>query len=94
MSQEQPCGIRLRYLTDVFTDRIGAGDRPYHCFLLRGIDKEEPDEYEFNRVVFGVNASPFVAQFVSQEHAPRYKSQYPLASETVLKSETTEQVVG
>ncbi|XP_064650007.1 uncharacterized protein LOC135501694 [Lineus longissimus] len=76
------CDISQMYL------QIGLApeDRPYHRFLWRGEDKEEPNEYEFNRVVFGVNASPFLAQFVSQEHARKYKSQYPLASETVLKS--------
>ena len=45
----------------------------------------EPDIFEFDRVVFGVNASPFQAQFVAQEHAKRHQSEIPLAAET-LKS--------
>ena len=34
-------------------------------------------EYEFNRLVFGVNLSPFLAQFVSRYHAKMHKKQYP-----------------
>ena len=40
--------------------------------------KENPSVFEFERVVFGVNSSPFLAQFVIQEHA--------LGAETVLKT--------
>ena len=47
---------------------------------------EEPSEYEFNRVVFGVNALPFLAQFVSQENSRKYAFDFPLAAETVLNS--------
>ena len=42
--------------------------------------------FEFNRVVFGVNSSPFQAQFVAQEHARRHQSIFPSANETVLRS--------
>ena len=45
-----------------------------------------PDEYEFNRVVFGVNSSPFQAQSVAQTHAEKHKDEFPMAAETVLKS--------
>ena len=27
--------------------------------------EKEPSEYEFNRLVFGINSSPFLAKFVS-----------------------------
>ena len=50
------CDIAEMYL------RIGiaAEDKPYHRFLWRGIDQSrQPDVYEFGRVVFGVNSSPF-----------------------------------
>lgn len=33
-----------------------------------------------------MNLSPFQAQFVAQEHAKRYQSEFPLAAETILKS--------
>jgi len=39
--------------------------------------KQKPERYEFNRLVFGINSSPFLAQFVSQFHAKRYKEEYP-----------------
>ena len=41
---------------------------------------------EFKRVVFGVNLSPFLAQFVIQEHAQKHQSEFPLGAATVLKS--------
>ena len=62
-------------------------DKPFHRFLWRDLNQgKPPDTYEFNRVVFGVNASPFLAQFVSRHNAIRHMSKYPLATETVLKS--------
>ena len=62
-------------------------DKPYHRFLWRNIDQsKEPDEYEFNRLVFGINASPFQAQFVVQQHAKSLENEYRLAADTVLKS--------
>ena len=42
--------------------------------------------FEFEQVVFGVNSSPFLVQFVIQEHARKHQSQFPLGAETVLKS--------
>ena len=48
--------------------------------------QKEPEEFHFNRVVFGVNSSPFHAQFVSQFHAEKHKGELPLAAETVSKS--------
>ena len=42
--------------------------------------------YEFCRLVFGVNCSPFLAQYVAQRHAETYRDTYPLAAETILKS--------
>lgn len=45
-----------------------------------------PDVYEFDRVVFGVNSSPFQAQFVLQHHAKQYQCKFPMAAETILKS--------
>ena len=48
--------------------------------------KETPSVFEFERVVFGVNSSPFLAQFVIQEHTRKHQSQFLLGAETVLKS--------
>ncbi|XP_052271566.1 uncharacterized protein LOC127872276 [Dreissena polymorpha] len=69
--------------------RIGIdhADKPYHRFLWRGMNQNRsPDIYEFDRVVFGVNSSPFQAQYVLQQHARENLSAFPLAAETILKS--------
>ncbi|XP_015765556.1 PREDICTED: uncharacterized protein LOC107344425 [Acropora digitifera] len=66
---------------------IAPEDRPFHRFLWRDVDQEKvPEEYKFSRVVFGVNSSPFLAQFVTQQHAETHRTEYPLAAETALKS--------
>ena len=41
---------------------------------------------EFTQLVFGVNASAFLAQCVSQFHAMSFRQTHPRASETILKS--------
>lgn len=49
--------------------RIGITpeDKPFHRFFWRDTDAcRQPDVYEFDRVVFGVNSSLFLAQFVLQ----------------------------
>lgn len=62
-------------------------DRPYQQFLWRDVKpSEKPDVYEFSSVVFGINSSPFQAQFVAQTHAEANRETYPMAAETVLKS--------
>ena len=61
-------------------------DQPFHRFLWRQSQEDQPQIYEFNRLVFGVNASPFLAQFISQYNARKYESLYPLAANTVLTS--------
>ena len=61
-------------------------DQPYLRFLWRESPERPVETYQFTRLVFGVNASPFLAQFVSQHNAVRFAKIYPLASETVLKS--------
>ena len=69
--------------------RIGIlpEDKPYHKFLWRGTNQNRtPDVYEFDRVVFGVNSSPFQAQFVLQQNAKKYKDSFPMAAETIEKS--------
>ena len=60
------CDIEDMYL------RIGIteSDKPYHRFLWKKMDESHSSEvYEFDRVVFGVNSSPFQAQFVLQQHS-------------------------
>ena len=65
---------------------MDEGDRPFHRFLWRGMDQsQEPDTYQFASLVFGVNSSPFLAQFVTQHHARQMSEKLPIAAETVLK---------
>ncbi|XP_053402917.1 uncharacterized protein LOC128558105 [Mercenaria mercenaria] len=45
-----------------------------------------PIRYEFKTLVFGVNASPFLAQYVSRHNAELHKEEYPRAAETVFSS--------
>ncbi|XP_015769363.1 PREDICTED: uncharacterized protein LOC107347901 [Acropora digitifera] len=66
---------------------IAPEDRPFHRFLWRDLDQRKAlEEYEFGRVVFGMNSSPFLAQFVTQRHAETHRTQYLLAAEAALKS--------
>ena len=77
------CDIAEMYL------QIGVAekDKKYLRFLWRDLDQSRPpDVFEFNRVVFGLNSSPFLAQFVTQQHAEKFASVYPRAATTIQKS--------
>ena len=77
------CDIAEMYL------RIGISpeDQIYHRFLWRGCEHfRKPDVFEFDRVVFGVNSSPFQAQYVLRQHAKKFQGDYPIAAETILHS--------
>ena len=77
------CDIAEMYLRI----EIASEHRPFHRFLWRDLDQQKvPEEYEFSLVVFGVNSSPFLAQFVTQRHAETHRTEYPLVAETTLKS--------
>ena len=77
------CDIKEMYLQI----KLQPEDQPYHRFLWWNFEMhKEPDTFEFDCMVFGVNASPFQAQFVAQEHAKKYQSEFPLAADTILKS--------
>ena len=77
------CDIREMYLQI----KINEKDRPFFRMLWRNLDVEgEPQEYEFDRVVFGKNSAPMEALIVAQENTRRHQDQYPLAAETVLES--------
>ena len=76
------CDIEEMYLQI----NLKENDKQFHCFLWRTDNSQQPDIYEFNRLVFGENCSPFLAQYVSQENARLYANEYPLAAETILNS--------
>ena len=60
-------------------------NRKYHQFLWRNMNQtKQPDVFEFNSLVFGVNSASFEAQFISQEHPLELKDDYPLVADTVL----------
>ena len=66
---------------------VAPQDRKYQRFLWRSMDEDKiPDEYEFNGVVFGINSSPFQAQYVVQQHAKTLENIYPMAADTVNES--------
>ena len=67
-------------------------DKPYHCFLWRGEEKE-PFVYQFQRHVFGNAGSPCVAVFVLKEHAKKYQEKYPRAVDTLLHSTLIDDVL-
>lgn len=73
------CDIEEMYL------RVGIHptDRSYHRFLW---NSSAPVQYEFNSLVFGVNSSPFLAQFVARKNAELHEREFPRAAETVLYS--------
>ena len=76
------------YIAEMYL-RIGISpsSRPFNRFLWRDIDQSRPpDVYQFNSLVFGVNSSPYQAQFVSQKYARENQEHYPRAAETILES--------
>ncbi len=59
-------------------------DRPYHRFLWRGLNKQnQPTVFEFQRLVFGNRASPFLAQKVLDHIASNAKEEYQNAVDTI-----------
>ena len=56
---------------------ITPEDKPYYRFLRRRSDqKSHQDIYKFDLVVFGVNSSPFQAQFLLQFHAKNVRKTF------------------
>ena len=85
--RKQPVGIACDIEEMYLRVGIIEPDRKFHRFLWRAMEIDrDPDEYEFSRLVFGVNCSPFLAQFVTREHAKLYMDKYPKAAETIVKS--------
>ena len=76
------CGVQEMYLKI----KLRPEDQHYHRLLWRDVQSDrEPGVYEFDRVVFGVNSSPFQAQSVAQEYVRQRKSELSLAVQTVLE---------
>ena len=71
------CDIQEMYL------QVGIpySERCFHRFLWRSRSDRPIQAYEFNRLVFGRNVSPFLTQCVAKLYA-----EHLLASQTILKS--------
>ena len=69
---------------------IKPEDRKYFRFIWRDDPFEAPSVYEWQRVIFGGNASPYLAHAVARENAKKFENTYPRAVETVLKSTYTD----
>ena len=62
-------------------------DQEYNRFLWRGNNNvHKPDVFEFDRVLFGVDSSPFQAQYVLRQHAKKFQGDFPMAADTILYS--------
>ena len=64
--------------------RMKKEDKRYLRFLW--MENQEKIVYQFNRLVFGLNVSPFIAQLVSRENALALSDGFPRATDTILKS--------
>ncbi|XP_065677463.1 uncharacterized protein LOC124808610 [Hydra vulgaris] len=79
------CDIEEMYL------KIGIhkDDQRYQRILWRNLDSiAEPEVFQFNRLVFGINSAPFMAQFVTQEHARKYAKNFLWLLKLFLKQLT------
>ena len=64
--------------------KIKETDRWYMRFLWR--KNNELVKYKCNRLVFGINASPFLAQLISKMNAERHMESLPEAAKAILES--------
>ena len=79
------CDVAKMYLRV----KLAEKDKKFVRFFWRDLDQSRvdlPEVYEFNKVVFGLNSSSFLAQFVIQRDAEKYRKDYPQPAETILKS--------
>ena len=85
--QRNPLALMCDIAEMYFRIEVTPKDQRYQRFLWKTLNQERaPVEYEFNRAVFGVNFSPFQAQFVAQTHPQKHKDEFRIATETVLKA--------
>ena len=70
---------QVALLCDVYSIGEQPQDRPYKRKLSRSLNQsEKPKILQFTCVVFGINSSPFHAQYVSQHNAKKNTSDYSL----------------
>ncbi|XP_047129507.1 uncharacterized protein LOC124809450 [Hydra vulgaris] len=79
------CDIAEMYLKI----EIHKDDQRYQRILWRNLDSTaEPEVFQFNRLVFGINSAPFISQFVTQEHARKYAKKFLWLLKLLLKQLT------
>ena len=64
--------------------KVRSEDQRYLRFLWR--EKGKTVTYEMQRLMFGLNVAPFLAQLVVQEGSKKLTDKYPRAVETVTRS--------
>ena len=82
---------RIAVCCDIQEMYLQIAVEPRDCrrlrFLWRGLEEQQPlQTYQFKRLAFGLNVSPFLAQFVIQEHARRHFASHPRGAEAILQS--------
>ena len=75
------CDISEMYLQI----QVRKEDRSWLRFLWKAREGNE-EMFEFKRIVFGLNASPFLAQLVARENSEKFKEIFPRAVEIIHKS--------
>ena len=84
--REKPVALGCDVTEMYLQIQLKEEDKQFHRFLWRTDPTQEPEVWEFNRVAFGVSASPFLAQYVSQQHAKKHQEEYPMAAEAILSA--------
>ena len=74
--------VRKMYLNIKLAEK---SDCQYFRFLWRDCnDQRAPSEYEMERLLFGLNCSPFIANFIVKEHAKKFSKKFPIGSAIAL----------
>ena len=71
------CDISQMYL------QIGVLEHDRKCLRFLWQEEDETIVYQFNRLVFGLNCSPFLAQFILRLNADLHSESFPLASAVI-----------
>ena len=67
--------------------KIKEEDRSMFRFLWRYLDeKKSPVIHEFTRIMFGMNAAPFLVKYVVRHNAEKHQAEHLLEAKIVLES--------
>ena len=79
------CNISEMYL-QIRLSAKDIGPTVPQVFVEKSGPQQATGHLQVSRVVFGVNSSPFMAQYVAQHHVRQFQNQYPKVAEIVLQS--------